>query len=801
MLSTVSLTGFEFDKDLGRGSYSPDRNCLQDPLTHQWVIVQGGRWKGGTITITNDWGTSTFTGASFVGYTIIEASPALGYFGMSWGTVSAADGALQLAFTDFDGRQAKNEIDGGGRLTFTSPPKLSISSPPSHGTAVVEKDGGILYKPKAGTEVVDSFQYTIMTQLGDSDQATVDIGTMDLDVLNFDSSFLNEVSEDNPGSFVRLNIDDDDYNESADLNDIGIADDDLVRLTIIPRVPASIADRQGYFTISYDETIITVWHQDDKLQPSGYTSPVVQASTRIDAHASVLDFQMYVEGRAIGKTTISLSWHDTDLDEAGVLDSVVVNVMDLDLDIDSDNNNDFDLPDRSLREEFLESNRYGLGKLVMQNYSVADAAEKYTPIRVSLPPGLSLSDPQLRVRLKFDQYSEAGQILLWLRDKNDPLRDGDDASIGGDLVQSDVLYTLGDLRYSPTNGEIILYVAGLMENPNIKQLAGVEVNGKPQKAVKATLVVAGVDMVSDHAKYIVSQTNSFFYRLQHSEELRNALAASRVYERADSPDYVLQLLENHDLNKLGISSPAAIAALTQDNPADGFKAGLFRDYVSDKLVLSFAGTEPELQDVLHDIYQGLGLHSSQYETAAFLGNYLASIELVGTRLVTTGHSLGGGLASAAVVASGITADTFNAAGLTNSQKIRIASQYPNQFSNDPVLIDAYYVDWDLLSYLQDNLESDPVDPMASAMGIRRKMDGPFDTDVTLFLLNAITEYFASDIDPIRTIFNSLPLWPMVSSHYRGSYLYGLLVKENSFGTIVEDLLGYSKAELKAGRRP
>ncbi len=556
---------------------------------------------------------------------------------MAWGTVSSEDASIDIGFTDFDGRQTSSTIFGPGLLTFTSPPKVTITTPPTQGTAVVEAGGDIIYTPNVGTEVNESFQYTVMTQLGDTDTATVDIGSMDLDILNFDSSFLNEVSEDNPGSFVRWNIDDDDYNQSVDLTDSGFVDDDLVQLTIIPRPPDSVSNQAGYFTITYDETIVTVWHQDDKLQPSGFTSPKVHSDTKIDALASVLDFQLYVEGRAVGKTTIWLTWHNTDLNVHGVFDSVVVNVMDLDLDIDSDNNNGFDLPDSSPREEFLESNLYGLGKLVMQNYSVANAAESYTPIRVSLPTGLSLSDPNLRVRLNFEQFSEAGTILLWLRNKNDPLRNGDDASLGGDLLQSDILYTLGNLRYAPASGEIILYVAGLMENPNIKKLAGVEDNGKPQKAVKATLVVAGVDMINDRAKYIVTQTDSFFYRFQFSETVRNAIASSRVYggpgalpsmSPADSISFSQELLDGQQLLVLGLTDLDVVNALTSVNSLSGLKAGLYRDYVSDKYIIAYAGTEGELADVIEDLLVGTtGYVAQQFESAIRIGSHLADVSV------------------------------------------------------------------------------------------------------------------------------------------------------------------------------
>ncbi len=125
--------------------------------------------------------------------------------------------------------------------------------------------------------------------------------------------------------------------------------------------------------------------------------------------------------------------------------------------------------------------------------------------------------------------------------------------------------------------------------------------------------------------------------------------------------------------------------------------------------------------------------------------------------------------------------------------------YPNvweNYQNANALVNAYYVDWDLLSFLQDL----NVGTMSDAFGRRIKLDGPFDSEVG-------TETIATILcmAPVLTYYGEMlvvpGIQPLIKSHYRSSYLYGLLVAENQLGTIVVDILGYSPTDLNAGRSP
>lgn len=97
-----------------------------------------------------------------------------------------------------------------------------------------------------------------------------------------------------------------------------------------------------------------------------------------------------------------------------------------------------------------------------------------------------------------------------------------------------------------------------------------------------------------------------------------------------------------------------------ENPDTGFRAGIYTDG-DGNYVLGFAGSN-ELQDWTGPNFeQGIGWQNEQYDQAVELAR-LAD-EAFGDNLVITGHSLGGGLAATASLATGNAAVTFNASGV------------------------------------------------------------------------------------------------------------------------------------------
>ncbi|AGB81010.1 putative lipase essential for disintegration of autophagic bodies inside the vacuole [Serratia sp. FGI94] len=109
----------------------------------------------------------------------------------------------------------------------------------------------------------------------------------------------------------------------------------------------------------------------------------------------------------------------------------------------------------------------------------------------------------------------------------------------------------------------------------------------------------------------------------------------------------------------------------------------------------FRGTRMEkMVDWKNNLGQGVSVHSDYYEKSVAIGNKL--IDFPG-QVAIAGHSLGGGLASAAAVASGKPAWTFNAAGLNAGT----VEKYDGTAIGDGSKIAAYRVQGEVLTRLQE----------------------------------------------------------------------------------------------------
>lgn len=134
----------------------------------------------------------------------------------------------------------------------------------------------------------------------------------------------------------------------------------------------------------------------------------------------------------------------------------------------------------------------------------------------------------------------------------------------------------------------------------------------------------------------------------------------------------------------------------------GFSATL---YMSDDgtVVVSYRGSDfgldgESLGDWKNNAQQALGLGADQYRQAATLAREVKAA--FGDRMVVTGHSLGGGLASLAAVVTGSPGATFNAAAL-NDNTLRDAGLDPSVSRLDAASsIRAYSVSGDVLDSVQ-----------------------------------------------------------------------------------------------------
>ena len=135
---------------------------------------------------------------------------------------------------------------------------------------------------------------------------------------------------------------------------------------------------------------------------------------------------------------------------------------------------------------------------------------------------------------------------------------------------------------------------------------------------------------------------TFYPNLQVREELRNAMASEVVYRPGDDvPEFALKLLSPAELAGRGFPQ-SVIDLIGTPASVPGLKSAIYLDHISGKYVLAFAGTD-DGPDIVANIWQGLGGFSVQYRAAITIGRGLINSPLQSS-VVTTGHSLGGGLA-------------------------------------------------------------------------------------------------------------------------------------------------------------
>lgn len=180
-------------------------------------------------------------------------------------------------------------------------------------------------------------------------------------------------------------------------------------------------------------------------------------------------------------------------------------------------------------------------------------------------------------------------------------------------------------------------------------------------------------------------------RIDGPSTLDLAAMAADVYNDTPAPPAGYRVATSDDLAQIGLRGEDL------SSPQSSFRA---RVYVAEgdggpNYVVSFRGTT-DGSDWKANARQGVGLPSDQYTRALLIAKAIGRHP--DAQVTITGHSLGGGLASAAALACGRDAQTFNAAGLSDAtirqaQAVRGAVPAPR--------IAAFYVRGEILSAIQD----------------------------------------------------------------------------------------------------
>jgi hypothetical protein len=173
-----------------------------------------------------------------------------------------------------------------------------------------------------------------------------------------------------------------------------------------------------------------------------------------------------------------------------------------------------------------------------------------------------------------------------------------------------------------------------------------------------------------------------------------ALMAADVYKTRPVPPPGFREANANDLKAINLK-PTDLSSKTSAYFARVYVSGSGADT---KYVVAFRGSTSDKGDWIANGRQALGNSTDHYDKAQTIGQKLTSSK---ANVTITGHSLGGGLASATAIASGKNAVTFNAAGLSDATiksatQIRTGAGLANAGK-----VDAYFVKGEALSKLQD----------------------------------------------------------------------------------------------------
>jgi hypothetical protein len=172
------------------------------------------------------------------------------------------------------------------------------------------------------------------------------------------------------------------------------------------------------------------------------------------------------------------------------------------------------------------------------------------------------------------------------------------------------------------------------------------------------------------------------------------LLSADVYRDAASPPAGYRVAVDADLARLGLKS-ADLTSAQSPFIARIYVKGSGADT---EYAVAFSGNISSSESA-SNIRQDVGLSSDHYRRALYVGSKLALVSDANVTII--GHSLGGGLASAAAIASGREAATSSGAGLSEAATKAACSIDSSAGASTSDNVSVYYERGDILSAIQE----------------------------------------------------------------------------------------------------
>lgn len=288
--------------------------------------------------------------------------------------------------------------------------------------------------------------------------------------------------------------------------------------------------------------------------------------------------------------------------------------------------------------------------------------------------------------------TEPGYVYIYLSNENvTPVEvffdDFEVTHTPTDIVQKDDYYPFGGTFNSYTSGTENLYKYNGKEEQ--KELETYDYGWRQYDPWLGRFL--SVDPLADHPRQIGMSPYSAFWN--------NSIRWNDPDGQCpDCPDEVYVPIADHVYGaQVGDVTNNGWEVVRVDENKSGFQGALYKGIYNDKTeyIYATAGTQDLGKDGLADVKQVFGA-SKQYKESVTIANELSRNEDY-KGVSFTGHSLGGGLASANALATEGKAVTFNAAGLSGGTKRGLG------LTGNTANITAYIVSGEALDVFQRNV--------------------------------------------------------------------------------------------------